>query len=102
MKSEVEGTVTIQMQNGRTLELEHVAYAPTADSNLISLCQLRKAGITFHDMPNHMLLNKNNTTVETATRFWNLFVLDVTTTGTAKALRGRGRLTNLQSENKSI
>lgn len=102
MVSEEEGTVAIQMQNKKTLQLENVAYAPTADSNLVSLGQLREAGITFYDMPDHMLLKRKDTTIGTAKRLRNLFVLDTAATGLAKALRGRGQPTHLQSENESI
>lgn len=102
MVSEEEGTVSIQMQNGKILELENVAYAPTADLNLVSLGQLREAGITFYDMPEHMLLKRGNATIGMANRLKNLFILDTNTTKFAKALKGQGRPTYLESENKAV
>ena len=102
MVSEEEGTVAIQMQNGKILELENIAYVPTADSNLVSLSQLQEAGITFYDIPDHMLLKRGNATIGTASRLRNLFVLDTNTPKFAKALKKLGRPTYLQSENKAV
>lgn len=103
------GTVAILLTGGTTIELHNVAFAPQCDSNLISLGQQRKSGITYHDDPTMMILIKDGKAIVHAKRERNLFILDLAAPGKvmavmpkAMAITRQGRPTHLVSHNKHI
>lgn len=49
-------TITIPLSNDKIIELYNIAYTPEYNLNLISLDQLRKGEILFHDDPMTMTL----------------------------------------------
>ena len=73
------GTITIPLDDGSSLRLEGVAYAPKCDSNLISLGQLRDSNITYVDNPDAMTLMQGGQAIAHARRDRNLFILDLAT-----------------------
>lgn len=87
IRTEEIGTVSIPLAGGTTIELHNVALAPDCDSNLISLGQLRKCGITFHDNPTTMTLMRGGKIVAHAKRSHNLFTLDSAMPGQAMSAR---------------
>lgn len=55
IKLEKVGTIQLLFENGTEIMLSNVAFALRYNSNLISLNQLREAGILYHDHPNSMI-----------------------------------------------
>ena len=101
--SQEVGTVHLTLQSGKTtMTLLNVAYAPKCDSNLISLGQLRKSGISYHDHPDSMALKQGGSTLGVANRHKNLFVLETGSKAKAMLVKGRGRPTYLLSKNPQI
>ena len=56
IRSKGIGTVTISLPNRTSIKLQNIAYIPECNSNLISLGQLRDAGIRFHNHLNKITL----------------------------------------------
>lgn len=110
IRTEEISTVSIPLANGNTIKLQNVALAPDCDSNLISLGQLQESGITYRDDPTAMTLMRSREIIALARRERNLFILDLARPGRAMAtisqkamaITGRGRPTNLLSQNKRI
>lgn len=103
------------------IKLHNITLAPEYDSNLISLGQLCKSGMTYHDNPTTMILMKDKNIIAEAKKKQNLFTLDLADLGKAMAIISpqskassskskqlalamtkHGRLTHLVSQNKRI
>lgn len=84
------------------MTLLNVAYAPKCDSNLISLGQLRKSGILYHDHPDSMVLKQGGSTLGIANRHKNLFIHETDSKAKAMLMKRRGRPTYLLSKNPQI
>ena len=69
-------TITLLLNNGSNLTLTNVIYTPECDSNFISLGQLRKIGISYHDYAECMVLKQEGKTIRLATRRKNLFIFN--------------------------
>lgn len=69
--------MSIPLANGENIELQNVALAPKCDSNLISLGQLRKIGITYHDNLIAMTLMRNRKVIIYTKKDTNLFTLEI-------------------------
>ena len=110
IRTEEIGTVSILLSSGISIELHNVALAPTCDSNLILLSQLRKSGITYNDSLTAMTLIKKGKIIAQAKRNQNLFTLNLALPGQAMsvkakaimAVKRRGRPTHLVSQNKCV
>lgn len=63
-----------------TITLKNVTYMPTCNSNLILLTQLRELGITYHNHPKYMILKQEESSIRSASRNKNFFILDMKTT----------------------
>jgi hypothetical protein len=96
--SEETGTIVLPLASGKNFEIHGVAYIPKCDSNLLSLGQLRRSGVTYHDREHHMLLKQNGTVVASARRDKEVFVLETATPGIAMMTIGRGRPTYLEAD----
>lgn len=77
IRSKEVGTIKLTLLNGSDMTLSNVAFAPRCDSNLISLGQLREAGISYHDHPESMILKKAGIIIGSAQKKKNLFALDL-------------------------
>ena len=77
--------VSIPLANGNTIKLQIMALAPNCDSNLISLGQLQKSGITYYNDPSAMILMRNGEIIALARREKNLFMLKLARPGRAMA-----------------
>ena len=95
IRSREVGTVQLFFQSGK-MTLLNVAYTPKCDSNLISLAQLHKSGISYHDHLDSMILKQGGSQIGLAVRHKNLFILE-TESEKAMLVRGRGRPTYLLS-----
>ncbi len=90
------------------MELLDTVLVPECDSNLISLEQLRKTDITFHDNPSHMTLMRHMVVIAQAKRHQNLFILDRAISEIVMKVRnlamttGKIRPTHLGSKNKKV
>lgn len=83
--------------------LSNVAYTPKCNSNLISLGQLREAGISYHDYPKCMILKQGVSTIGSAQRHKNLFILDMKLDADrVLMIKGRGRPTYLLSKDPQV
>lgn len=111
LRAESIGTIAIPLDDGSSIRLERVAYAPECDSNLISLGQLRDSNITYVDNPDAMTLMQGGQAIAHARRDRNLFILDLATPNKvmqvtqpprAMMTQGRGRPTHLISKNKRV
>lgn len=71
------GTVHFSLPNRKVTQL-NIANTPKCDSNLISLRQLRKSGILYHDHLDFMILKQRRSTIALAVRYKNLFIFETT------------------------
>lgn len=105
-------TVLILLTGRDNIKLHNVALAPSCDSNLISIRQLRRSGITYHDNFAAMTLMKNGEIIARIRRDRNLSnfnfaqprraITVVNKRLKAMAITGQGRLTHLISQSKCI
>ena len=79
------GNVSIPLADGSTIELHNMALAPGCDLNLISLGQLRKSRITYHDNSAAMTLMEDGKVIAHARRNQNFFTLKLAQPGRAMA-----------------
>ena len=84
------------------MTLVNVAYTLKFDSNLISLGQLCKSGILYHDHPDSMILKQGRSTIGVAKRYKNLFILETGLRDKAILMQGKGQPTYLLSSNPHI
>lgn len=70
-------TIFIPLTDGNNIELYNVALALGYDSNLISLGQLQKTGITYYNNSMAMILMKQKKVIVQAKRTHNLFTVDL-------------------------
>lgn len=70
-------TIAIPLDDGSSIRLKGVAYAPKCDSNLISLGQLRNSNIIYVDNPNTMTLIQGDQAIAHTRRDQNLFILNL-------------------------
>ena len=99
-RSKKVGIAILPIQGRKTITLLNVAYTPKHDSNLISLGQFRKFGILYHNHPNSMILQKENSIFRVVNRHKNLFIFD--TSLRMVLVKGKGRPTYLLSSNPQI
>ena len=107
IRTEEIGTVLIPLVGGDNIELHNVVLVPRCNFNLISLGQLCKSEITYHNNPTAMSLIRNGEVIARAKKDWNLFTLKLAQPGRAMtvinirpkamAITGRGRPTHLVS-----
>lgn len=113
-------TVSISLASDDNIKLHNVVLAPECNSNLISLCQLHEARITYHDNPLAMTLIQQRKVITYAKRTRNLFTLNLVHPGKpmtvtlkpkaiaitgwvwAIAITGQDQPTHLVSQNKHI
>lgn len=96
-------TVILAFKNGLELILSNLAYALRCNSNLISLGQLCKTGISYHDYHKYMILKQRRSIIRLAINRKNLFALNTCTLlGRAMLYKRRGRPTYLLNKNPQI
>lgn len=94
--SQEVGTVYLLFQSGKTtITLLNIIYTPKCNSNLISLGQLRKSGILYHNHPNFMILKQKRSTLRVANKYKNLFILETGLKAKAMLVKERDRPTYL-------
>ena len=98
LTSTESGTIVLPTGSNRVVRIQDVADAPSCASNLISLGQLRKSGITYHDGNEHMILEVDGKEIARARRVRNLFVLEQVETGTVMSAQGRPNFFESSSE----
>lgn len=64
-------------QKGGKMDLQNIVLATKCDSYLISLGQLQKSRISFHDKPASMTFIKDGEIIAQAKRSQNVFILDL-------------------------
>lgn len=70
--------VYLLLRNGKiTMMLLNVVYISKYDFNLISLKQLCKLEILYHNHPNSMVLKQGRSIFKIANKYKNLFVLEI-------------------------
>lgn len=70
------GMVSIALADGSNINLNGVALVSDYKSNLISLSQLQKNRITYHNTNSYILLMQDGVPITYARRDQNLFILD--------------------------
>lgn len=97
------GTVILSFENGSELTFFNIAYTPKCDSNFISLSQLQKIGILYHNQLECMILKQEESIIGLDTRRKNLFILDIhTPPGKVMLFKKRGKSIYLLSKNPQI
>ena len=91
----------LSFQSGKMILL-NVAYIPKCDSNLISLGQLRKSEILYHNHPDSMIFKQKESKIGLAVRYNNFFVLETESGNKTMLVRGRSCPTYLLSSNSQI
>ena len=91
------GIVHLSLQSGK-ITLLNVAYTPKCDSNLISLGQLRKSRISYHDHPDSMIPKQGGNIIRLAMSHKNLFIFE-TKSEKIMLVQKRGRPRYLLSSN---
>lgn len=98
-------TIAIPLSDGKTIELHNITYASECDLNLISLDQLRKRGILFHDDPITMTLMREEKIIAHVKREQNLFVFKLAAARAAMAIRSlkpRKAMANSLTQSKQL
>lgn len=80
-----------------TMMLLNITYALKCDSNLISLGQLYKSRISYHNHPDFMVFKQEGNTLTVANRHKNFFVLETSLKAIAMLVKRRSRPTYLLS-----
>lgn len=101
IKSQKVGTVHLLLLS-EIMILLIVAYTPKCDSNLISLSQLHKSKILYHNYPNSMIFKQRGSTIGVARRYKNVFILETGIKDKAMIVQKRGQPTYLLSLNPQI
>ena len=70
-------TIQLVLLNGLNIMLSNVVFALRCNSNLISLGQLRKAGISYYNYLESMILKKVGNIIGSVQKKKNLFVLNL-------------------------
>lgn len=94
-------TVHFLLQSKTTTQF-NIAYTLKCDSKLISLSQLYKSEISYHNLPNCMIFKQKRNTIEITRRYKNLFMLKAGLKDKAMLVQGRGRPIYLLSSNLQI
>lgn len=84
------------------MTLFNVAYTSKYDSNLISLGQLRKSGISYYDYFDSMILKQGKSKIELVLRYRNLFILKTESENKVMLMREWGCPTYLLSSSLQI
>lgn len=98
IRSEKVGSVHLFTHSRTIITRNNVAYTPRCDSNIISLCQLRESGITYHDHHEQMILKQKGNTIRSASRYKNFFILDTKASEKTMIIQEKDRLMYIQSQ----
>lgn len=83
------------------LTISNVAYIPGCDSNIISLGQLQKTSIWYHNHPKYMILKQKGSVIGSAMKKKNLFILDIDIASN-KAILSKKRCRPIYLLNKNL
>lgn len=84
------------------MTLLNVTYTLKCDSKLISLGQLRKLRISYHDYPDSMILKQKRSKIRLAVRYKNLFVFEIESGNKIMFVQKKSRFTYLLSSKPKI